>query len=66
MHHQIENLNLKTTSSFRVRRRLQKFAQPFFSRCFFHATLNGLSERGTTLSLDTSKGEVFHVVHVWQ
>ena len=38
----------------------------FFLVAMLHVTPNGLSERGTTRSLDTSKGEVFRVVHVWK
>ena len=45
----------------------QRFAQPFFFiGVFLHVTPNGLSERDSTRSLDSSKGEVFHVVHVWK
>ena len=64
MYHEIENLHLKATPYFRVRRHIQKFAQTFFSPCFTRVLPNGLSEIRTTRSLDTSKGEVAHVAHV--
>ena len=59
-------MRLKIVPYFRARRRPQRFAQLSFIVVFLHITPNGLSERGNTRCLDSSKGEVFHVLHVWK
>ena len=67
VYYETENLRLKTTPYFRVRRRPQKYAQPFFFVVvLLRDTRKGLSEIGATRSLDTSKGEIVHVAHVWK
>ena len=58
MCHETENIHLKIIPYFRARRSPRGV--------FLHVTPNGLSEKGTTRSLDSSKGEVCHVVHVWK
>ena len=67
MCHGIENLHLKITLSFARVAASRSSHNHFFSLVvFLHVTPNGLNERGATRSLDTSKGEVFHVVHMWK
>ena len=48
------------------RRRPKSLYNHWILVVFLHVTPNWLGKRGTTRSLDISKGEVFHAVHVWK
>ena len=62
----IENLHLKSLPPFAHVGALRGSHSHFFLVVMLHVTPNELSVRGTTRSVDTSKGEVFRVVHVWK